>query len=356
MASGIVPTNLLQSQTFNNRPTMPVTVSGVPPTRPSETMSLPNSVELYDVKAPMLAKPVRSFDDRLFRWDDIESRAVSAIVEEKFDGERLICCVLDGGVTYLSRNLKRTEFRGLVDLMPGFNNCVYDGERVYVEPSTREIVALTDVKRRSSYDEMYIIFDVQIINGVTVYDKTLLERKAILKSSVRENSYVRLAQYWSCESVEFMKERFYEVIRRKGEGLMFKFVNGVYESNCRSWLKVKRMHLVDECEEFDLYAVRAIKNKNGFYTVLECGYYESDDKFVRVCKVSSGITRAIRERLHVIADEESGNLNPHIIVTVKGDHVTAKNSLRHPTLLRVRDDLEKIVYKDITQQLNHYKR
>lgn len=287
---------------------------------------------------PMLARPVHRFDGLA---TVLSSDA--CIYEDKYDGERLICAIDHRGSSFFTRTLKPTTFPHEVTLKPGYADCVLDGERVYADPATGTLVPICDTGTRSNLIQGYRVFDVQYVNGVQMFGTPLHERKRLLAACLQESRAVQLAPYAACSSPESLRRTFHEqVVMRPGkEGLLVKPMNSVYVPDCRKhWLKLKTLHLTEYKEEYDLYAHRALKDKDGVYGVLECGYYSPDtSEFIHVCRVGSGFSAAIRNHIGLSVDPGTGLFRRRTVVSLKADKITEHNrSLRHPSVLAFKLD------------------
>lgn len=288
---------------------------------------------------PMLARPVRSFQDA-----SIVSlcRNARSIYEDKYDGERLLCAIdHDSTATFYTRTLKPTVFPYEVTLNPGYTDCVLDGERVYVDTITGALVPICDTGSRSNLLQCYRVFDVQYVNGKHMFASPLHERKRLLAACVNESRNVILAPYTVCTSLDSLREAFRRTVLAGGEGLMVKPLDTVYAPDRREhWLKLKTLHLHEYKEEYDLYAHRALKDKNGLYGVLECGYYTPEtSEFVRVCKVGSGFSASVRNHIRLLVDSSTGLFKRRTIVSLSADKITDRNrSLRHPSVLAFKFD------------------
>lgn len=288
---------------------------------------------------PMLARPVRSFDDASIAYLCQNSRS---IYEDKYDGERLLCAIdHNGAATFYTRTLKPTAFPYEVKLNPGYADCVLDGERVYVDTVTGAQIPICDTGIRGNLLQCYRVFDVQYVNGQHTFAAPLHERKRLLAACVNESRNVMLAPYTVCTSLGGLREAFRLAVLAGGEGLMVKPLDAVYTPDRREhWLKLKTLHLHEYKEEYDLYAHRALKDKNGLYGVLECGYYKQESsEFVRVCKAGSGFSASIRNHIGLLVDPSTGLFKQRTIVSLSADKITDHNrSLRHPSVLAFKFD------------------
>lgn len=295
---------------------------------------------------PMLAKPMEptkiQFDHRY-------------ILEEKFDGERMLAVVVASASSsasssssncitkYYTRTLKASNtFKYEVHLKPSIKNCILDGELVYLNIEDGKLVPICDIGMKRALRMQYRIFDVQTINGGSVMHKPLVERKQLLHTILIETSHVVISKCTECLNYDQVMGIFNDVVSKGGEGLILKQLDEPYTTNCRNWIKLKSLHINSRKEEFDLYAHRMIKDKNGIPNILDCGYYDDCDKFVHVTKVSSGMDNSKRMRLQAMCNNATGLFNNRTIVTLIADKITANRSLRHPSIHRIRTDLDSI--------------
>lgn len=322
-----------------------VLLDNIPVSMPMHSVSLSQQVKdmlKLTPSVPMLARPIRSFEDVSIVALCQNTLSCAAIYEEKYDGERLLCVVdHNTSATFYTRTLKPTAFPHEVALKPGYTDCVLDGERVYVDAVTDKLVPISDTGVRSTLRQCYRVFDVQYVNGQHMFATPLHERKRLLSACVQESRNVVLTPYTVCSSLDSLREAFQQAIENNVEGLIVKPLNTVYMPGGRDdWLKVKKLHLHEYKEEYDLYAHRALKDKNGLYGVLECGYYKPEtSEFVHVCNVGSGISDSIRNYIRLMVDPCTGMFKDRTIVSVKADKITDRNrSLRHPSVLAFKSD------------------
>lgn len=294
----------------------------------------------------MLAKPIktRNFSEKLGTCDDW-------IVEEKYDGERLL-------VTYNTPDsLQIKQSRFLKDITDGvafqhrvnlktvgdWHHCVFDGELVYRDANSHDIVSMCETGNRvTNLYSTYIIFDIQYFNGEDVREKPLIARKQLLDAIVERSQYVQLSEWRLIDDWQSVSRQFDEVCARGGEGLMLKRKNESYRANKRFWIKVKPLHIEDVRRDYELFAHKLIKDKNGIFNVIYCGFYnnfEDSESFVRVCGVSSGINGFTRNILQQLIDSR-GLFRERQIVTIVADKKTVYGHLRHPVFERLRFDLD----------------
>lgn len=315
---------------------------------------------------PMLASPIKSIKE-LNRFD-----LKNFIYEEKFDGERVFCC-FNGDKnkiirpTFYSRNMHKIE-KNLINIttkIPIDDWCILDGEVCYTDCENGELIPIYKTGYRNYLKQVYYVFDVQFFDGCDVTKLQLIERKKLLEKLVQENDTFKLVKYHNVESTETLNEKFNITINAGGEGLIIKRKSTLYLPNDRTnWKKLKRLHLTEKREEYDLYVHRVEKDVSNLWSILVCGYYnnenvkitndddneeEKSDKykdniFTEVCRVSSGIRDEHRQILLPLINTQTGYplKRASIIVTIKGDGVTSNRSIRFPTFVRFRFDINSI--------------
>lgn len=267
------------------------------------------------------------------------------IYEEKYDGERMLTVVFKNNEKKcFTRTLRISNiFKHNILLNPGYYNCIFDGELVYTRIDGT-ILPICDTGCRNPLPTKYIIFDVQMINGENILHKPLLERKKLLEQCLIETNLVQISKYTKCSTLALTMDVFNQVCAKGGEGLMLKNINECYTPNRRQWIKLKKLHIIEERNEYDLYAYKFKLDKNGVRNILDCGYFDSNDTYVHVTNVSSGINNNLRNKLKLLSDENTGLFCSKLIVTIFADKVTNTKSLRHPVLHKIRNDIISVDY------------
>lgn len=288
---------------------------------------------------PMLSSPITGFDEIRFS-QTIEPEYV---YEEKFDGERMLCFVRNGDDVYnavfYSRTLKPLKFPYRIPLKPGHRDCILDGELVFLDPDTKLTIPICDTGDRRLLHKQYRVFDIQMLDGEYTHDRPLLERKRLLTKVLDSSDHVALVEFHDVLSREQLISAFDHVIAEGGEGLILKRTRDCYMAGLRKWIKLKELHINGRKLEFELYVNRMLYDKNNILSVLECGYFEDNNAFRRVCLVSSGLDAKTRTRIRRLS-VNWGSFEPRaLVVTIIADKITKNGSLRHPVFYRIRDDL-----------------
>jgi bifunctional non-homologous end joining protein LigD len=280
------------------------------------------------------------------------------IFEIKWDGFRAIAYV-EEPYSLKSRNGKELKhnFPELEELNKLSGNVVVDGEIVVMREGKPDFQALLERGQAVSPNEIqrqaqrapaiYVVFDILEKDGNPLTKLPLMERKKILKASLKEGKNVLLSDF-----IEEKGEVYYKLVLDKGlEGVMAKKKESYYEEGLRtgSWLKIKKLRTCD-CIIFG-YTKGADSREKTFGALL-LGLYDTDGKPVYVGKVGTGFTQ---EMLGILTDKfeklktdvapfkpEVGDvvtwLEPKLVCEVIYQVVTRDIKLRMARFQRLRED------------------
>ncbi len=280
------------------------------------------------------------------------------IFEVKWDGFRAIAYI-DEELSIKSRNENELKhnFPELAELTQLANGLVVDGEIVVMREGKPDFQSLLERGQAVSAGEIqrqakrapvvYIVFDVLEKDNKPLIRLPLMERKKILKDSLREGSYVLLSDF-----IEEKGEAYYQLALEKGlEGVMAKKKDSPYEEGLRtgSWLKIKKLKTCD-CVIFGY--TKGEQSREKTFGALILGLYDKNGKPVYVGKVGTGFTE---EMLGVLSGKfeklktelapfkpESGDmvtwLEPKMVCEVAYQVVTRDMRLRMPRFKSLRED------------------
>jgi bifunctional non-homologous end joining protein LigD len=295
---------------------------------------------------PMLAKVAEeAFSDK--DW----------IFEVKWDGFRAIAYV-EEPFSLKSRNGKelKQNFPELQELNKLARNIVVDGEIIVMREGKPDFQSLLERGQAVSTKEVqrqedrapavYIVFDILEKDGKSLTELPLMERKAILKDSLKEGSNVLL-----CDFIAEKGEAYFKLALEKGlEGVVAKKKDSVYEEGLRtgSWLKIKKLKTCD-CVIFGY--TKGNETRRATFGALLLGVYD-EGKPAYVGKVGTGFTQASIRLLmdkfeKVTTDQvpfkaEAGDvvtwLEPKIVCEVAYQVLTRDLRLRMARFKRLRDD------------------
>jgi DNA ligase D-like protein (predicted ligase)/DNA ligase D-like protein (predicted 3'-phosphoesterase) len=280
------------------------------------------------------------------------------IFEIKWDGFRAIAYVNEE-LTLKSRNEKELKynFPELEELMQSTRNAVLDGEIVIMKEGKPDFQALLERGKAVLPGEIefqsrrlpavYVVFDILEKDGVSLVNLPLIERKKILKNSVKEGPHILLSDF-----VEEKGEAYYKIALEKGlEGIMAKKKDSLYEQGVRSgnWLKIKKLRSCD-CVIFGYTKGTGARAET--FGALLLGLYDGGGKPVYVGKVGTGFSQDVLKALSemfqrlktdvapfkVDVPEEVTWLKHELVCEVFYQTVTRDGRLRMPRFQRLRSD------------------
>jgi DNA ligase D-like protein (predicted ligase)/DNA ligase D-like protein (predicted 3'-phosphoesterase) len=280
------------------------------------------------------------------------------LFEIKWDGFRAIAYI-DKELSLRSRNQKELidNFTELIELKQQKHALVLDGEIIVLNKGKVNFQAMLERGKASSETEIairtkqspaaYVVFDILEKDGKNLLDLPLIERKKILKETLKETEHVILADF-----VEEKGEVYYEAILKQGlEGVMAKKKSSTYQPGVRSsnWLKIKKL-LSCDCVIFGYTKGTGVRKKT--FGALILGLFNVKGEPAYVGKVGTGFSEdTLKEMFNEFekiktltppfkADilEEVVWLEPKLVCEVAYQVVTNDGRLRIPRFLRLRTD------------------
>ncbi len=177
------------------------------------------------------------------------------IFELKWDGTRALGFVSpDGSVKFQNRRLYDITYR-YPEIHPdvGGHKAILDGEIVVMREGRPSFMGLQDREHASSpftirlrskeSPATYVVFDILYLDGKDLVALPLMERKEILRATVRTSERVTLSDY-----IEREGRAYYQAIIERGlEGIIAKRKGSRYAigRRTRDWLKVKKRETID---------------------------------------------------------------------------------------------------------------
>ncbi len=274
---------------------------------------------------------------------------------------------------------------------------ILDGEAIGIDKKTGAFLPFQEImqrKRKYNIAEMtkdiplkYFVFDILYLNGKDLTEKTLSERRAILKSIVREGDVITVDSHIETDSGDELEEFFEDAKKKHLEGLIVKKPDSVYQAGARSfaWVKLKKAdeklrQLKDTVDVVVLgyYYGRGDRTKFGIGKFLAGIYDKKEDKFKTFTKVGTGLTdeqlREFKVRANKLKTPEKPRnieLNkiykpdvwvlPKMVVEIGGDEITQSSShtaeyaLRFPRLVKFRDDKKAADCTTLSEIIDLYK-
>jgi DNA ligase-1 len=334
-------------------------------------------IKKYHVKTGRPARMMLA--QRLESAQEILEKLGKAICEWKYDGERIQIHKQGDKILLFSRRLESIteQYPDVVNLARKnikADKAIVEGECVAVDTNTGAMLPFQVLMhRRRKYGiekaakefpaHMYL-FDALLIEGKDLTQMPLIERREVLKNSIKETNGFRLAQLLISDDVKEVEAFFENAIEGGCEGLILKSGASGYQAGARSWLwiKLKRSYQSKMIEPIDVVIVGALMGRgkrSGSYGALLVSVYDPDrDVFPTITKVGSGFTDEDLKKLpeimssyelkHRHARVESrleANIwfTPAIVIEIIGDeltlsplHVCAYNRIRKDAGIAVR--------------------
>lgn len=300
------------------------------------------SNKLKSFIVPMMAKLYdKAFDDP--KW----------IFEIKWDGYRAVAEINGSKTKLYSRNgLSFADkypviFEALKKIK---RKVVLDGEIVALDgEGMPNFQLLQQYGERDDVPLVYYVFDCLYINGKSIEDKALLERKAILKELLPDSDLIVY-----CDHKEDNGKEFFKLMKKKGlEGMIAKRAASSYHENYRSdeWLKIKQV----QSEEAVITGYTEPRNSRKYFGALVLGAYQKG-KLTYIGHTGTGFDQKTLKYLYdtmqeYITDESPFDqkvplngkvtwLKPILVCNVKYSELTQGGHLRHPVFIGLRVDKE----------------
>lgn len=303
----------------------------------------------------------------------IESRAVSNleqyVAEEKFDGMRCQAHISVEHIELYSRDLNdiTPSFPDIVDFFFKRNlpDMVLDGEVCVYKDN--EILPFQLLQKRmgrkkptkkviETYPALFIAYDILYYDGRPIFEKPLVERRAILAGLAGQYG-LPISNQFEITGETDVDELFERALAHGNEGLMLKKKDSTYEYGQRrkSWLKVKKPG--GTLDTVMMYAHAGSGKRGGYYSDFTLGIRVKEDEryeeeFIPIGKAYGGYTDAemkeLNKRIKDLTVEKYGptlGLIPEIVIELEFDDIQvnkrtkANYTLRLPRFKAIRWDL-----------------
>ena len=314
-------------------------------------------LELFRPISVMLASPVDTAADLIAVFP------TSALVEEKFDGIRAQVHKRGTQVEIFSRTLDRvTEFP---ELLPAIRKIpadfILDGE--IIGWRNGRAIPFTELQQRLGRKQIdlftttlvpasFVAFDLLLLNGETLLDLELAERRLKLTDLLApcEQPELQFTRADLCTTAQEIEAAFRSALGKGNEGLVAKAPQSPYVPGRRGqfWIKLKRplatLDVVVTAAEYGHGKRRGLLSDYTFAV-------RDADRLVNIGKAYSGLTDAeIRELTEFFLDhtiEDHGHVrtvSPLVILEVAFNNIQRSNrhnsgfALRFPRIIRLRPD------------------
>ena len=295
-----------------------------------------------------------------------------AIFEYKYDGFRIQIHKDKKGIKLFTRNMEDVtkQFPDVVENVKKYvkgESFILDSEAVGFDKKTGKYLPFQSISQRIKRkhgiekiaDEFPVevnVFDVLYLDGESLIDKHLIERRKIIEKIVKEEKKkIVLSKRLVTDNVEYAEKFYNESLKAGNEGVMIKSLEASYKAGRYVGYMCKLKNIL---EALDLVIIGAEWGEGkrakwlSSYTVA-C---KKDGDLVEVGKVSTGMKEKAEEghtfeqltkELKPLILEEKGKsvkVKPQIVVEVAYEEVQKSTTyssgyaLRFPRVLRVRVD------------------
>ncbi|KYQ48394.1 DNA ligase 3 [Trachymyrmex zeteki] len=259
------------------------------------------AISLMTPVLPMLAEACTSVEMAMRKCPN------GMLSEVKYDGERVQVHKSGNDFRYFSRSLKPVLphkvnlFKDYIaQAFPDGDDLILDSEVLMVDNETGQPLPFgtLGIHKKAEFKNANVclfVFDCLYYNGEILIDKSMLERRNILKDRMTEiPNRIMLSEIHEVHDPRDLAGRIVHVLKLGLEGLVLKDIDSKYEPGKRHWLKVKKDYLcggamADSADLVVLGAWYGTGNKGGMLSVFLMGCYdERHDKWLTVTKVHTG--------------------------------------------------------------------
>jgi bifunctional non-homologous end joining protein LigD len=273
------------------------------------------------------------------------------IFEIKWDGYRAVAGIYNGKIVLQSRNNLSFDkkYYPITQALQNWKaNVIVDGEIIAMNDQ-----GITDFQQLQAWQKtgkgqlIYYVFDILWLDGISVTQLPLLQRKEILKNILPADSVIKYSDH-----IQSTGKDFFELALKEGlEGIMAKKVNSLYYPGVRTqqWLKIK----THRRQEVVIGGFTKGRNSRQYFGALILGVYENNE-LIYVGHTGSGFNQKTLQEMYkklqpLITDtcpfkkRPKTNMpavwvNPELVAEVKFQEWTNDNILRIPIYLGLRED------------------
>lgn len=284
------------------------------------------------------------------------------LYEIKWDGYRAVALINKGKVNLLSRNNKsfNDKFYPIYQALQSWKtNAVLDGEVVVLnEKGVANFGSLQNWRSEADGQLIYYVFDILWLNGYSLEDLPLAERKEILKQHLPPGDLIRYSESFDTKATDFLA-----VAAKMGmEGIMAKKADSIYieGERTRDWLKIK----ANKRQEVVIGGYTNNEDSSKVFSSLLVGVYEKG-KLHYIGKIGTGFNDKLQQEMFSkmkklitkdIPFVEKPDVNapsrfrpnppkakvtwlkPKLVCEVRYAEITSDGVMRHPSFVGMRED------------------
>lgn len=326
---------------------------------------------------PMLAARLNSATEMIKKMGEVS-------VEPKFDGLRIfIHYKKPNFLKIFTRNMNAIPIETFPELSGVGKNihareAILDTEAIGVDPKREMFLDFQKtIQRRRKHNVtqtaseiplQFQVFDILLLNGVSLIDLPYIKRREELKRVVVNGNLLRVDENTITKDPEVIRSMHQKYLKMGLEGVVVKRADGAYVSGRTgwNWVKMKEVEgksgrLSDTIDCVIMGATTGKGKRVGFGVGQFLAGIRDGDTFKTVTKVGTGLTdeqfRELNIRLKKITVKEKPKeyevnkdlypdfwVTPSVVVELAADEITvspkhtAGLALRFPRLIKFRDD------------------
>ena len=321
-----------------------------------------SAVEKLQVR---VGRPIRSqLAERLPNPEKVIEKMGEANVQRKLDGFRVQIHKDGENVRLFSRNLEETtsmfpEIAEGARVQIKAKTAILDSEAIGFNPTSDEFLPFQETtQRRRKYGILEMAkkiplkafcFDILYKDETSLIDQPLAARLKTLNEVIKDGEVLMVEIGETVDQVKRLQILLDDAISKGLEGVVCKRLDSKYEAGARNfnWVKLKR-HSAGELEDtIDCVILGYIFGKGkrsgfGAGSLLVGVYNESQDEFVTVSKIGTGLTDEEWREIHKRADK------------IKVDHKPARvNSILVPSVWIEPEIVIEVLADEITRSPVH---
>jgi bifunctional non-homologous end joining protein LigD len=273
------------------------------------------------------------------------------IFEIKWDGYRAIAEINKAGNKLYSRN-GLTFDKAYTKIFDGLkaikNEAIIDGEIVvFDEHGKPNFQKLQNYHNRDKYAIQFLVFDIIELQGKSLTNQPLVERKKILRELLPPSNLIRYCDHVENQGVVLFKQ----MQKMNLEGMIAKKKNSKYYIGRRTshWLKIKNVQSQEAiivgftdpkgARQYFGSLLLAVKNKGKLVSIGNVGTGFNDKslkdlhtKLKKIVRKTSPLDIPIKEMPDITWVE------PDLVCNIKFSEITDDGSVRHPVFQGLRID------------------
>jgi len=282
-----------------------------------------------------------------------------------------------------TRNLEETTYQypdlvEAIDKQVDAKSAILDGEAIGYDRETGDFLDFQEtIQRKRKYGIAeaaqniplkYVVFDILYLNGKSLVNEPLKERRRILEGVIKPGEVVEIDDHLLTEDALELAKFSQEALDKGLEGIMAKRPDSKYEAGARNfnWMKLKKLEdqiLEDtvDCVVLGYYHGRGVRASFGIGGFLVGIWDPDEEKYKTLTKVGTGLKDEDWGELKRIADKVSTKeppknaeidskyncdvwTRPEIVVELAADQISKSSdhsagyALRFPRLVKFRTD------------------